>query len=239
MAAACSRVRQPSSTSSPARASNTARLVPHAPAPMIAARRIGGSPPSHSHWSMTIGQIRSVTAPASAGDAFSTLGNCSVRPARSLTLRGRIRQPLRMSSVPMIAIGTTGAPVSSASRPTPRLRLAERAGAGTRALGEHQHDLAPPEDDLRRLDRVLVARAPVHRERPERVQQPAQQAVVREQLLLGHVVHRAAGSSSRSRTGRRSSDGSRPGSPGPRRGCARARSAPSAGRSGRTASGSA
>ena len=145
---------------------------------MIATRRIGGTPPSHSHWSMTIGQIRSVTAPASAGDALSTVGKCSGRPARSLTLRGRIRQPLRMSSVPMIAIGTTGAPVSSASRPTPAPRLAERARPGPRPLGEHQHDLPAPEDHLRRLDRVLVARAPVNRERPERIQQPAEQPVV-------------------------------------------------------------
>ena len=32
-----------------------------------------------------------------------------------------MRQPLRTSSVPFIATGTTGAPVSSARRPTPRL----------------------------------------------------------------------------------------------------------------------
>ena len=102
--------------------------MPHAPAPMIAARRIGGRPPSHSHWSMTIGQMRSVTAPASAGEALSTLGKCSGGPARSLTLRGRNRHPLRMSSVPMIAIGTTGAPVSSASRPTPRRGLPSGPG---------------------------------------------------------------------------------------------------------------
>ena len=88
---------------------------------MTAARRIGGMPPSHSHWSITIGQIRSVTAPASDGEASSTFGKLRGRPARTRTLRGRILQPLRMSSVPMIAIGTTGAPVSSARRPTPRL----------------------------------------------------------------------------------------------------------------------
>ena len=34
---------------------------------------------------------------------------------------GRIRQPRRIASVPMTATGTTGAPVSSARRPTPRL----------------------------------------------------------------------------------------------------------------------
>ena len=37
------------------------------------------------------------------------------------TLCGRMRQPRRTASVPMTAIGTTGAPVSSARRPTPRL----------------------------------------------------------------------------------------------------------------------
>ena len=88
---------------------------------MIAARRIGGRPPSHSHWSITHGQMRSVTAPASAGEAPSTCGNVSGRPARIRTLWGRIRQPRRTASVPITAIGTTGAPVSSASRPTPRL----------------------------------------------------------------------------------------------------------------------
>src|SRR5580704_10151928 len=72
------------------------------------------------------------------------------------------------------------------------LGLAERAGPRARSLGEHQHDLAPPEDDLRRIDRFLVAGPSVHRERPERVQQPGQEAVVGEQLLLGHVVHRAS-----------------------------------------------
>ena len=37
------------------------------------------------------------------------------------TLCGRMRQPLRTASEPMIATGTTGAPVSSARRPMPRL----------------------------------------------------------------------------------------------------------------------
>ncbi len=88
---------------------------------MTAARRSGGRPPSHSHWSMTLGQMRSVTAAASCGDAFSTLGKVSGRPIRIRTLCGRMRQPLRTASVPITATGTTGAPVSSARRPTPRL----------------------------------------------------------------------------------------------------------------------
>ena len=64
--------------------------------------------------------MRSVTAPASAGDGRSTRGNVSARPARMRTLCGRIRQPRRTASVPITATGTTGAPVSSARRPTPR-----------------------------------------------------------------------------------------------------------------------
>ena len=43
-------------------------------------------------------------------------------------LCGRMRQPLRIASVPIIATGTTGAPVSSASRPTPRLGLPSAPG---------------------------------------------------------------------------------------------------------------
>ena len=88
---------------------------------MTTARRIGAAPPSHSHCSATIGQIRSVTALASSGEGLSTTGKVSGRPARTRTLCGRIRQPRRTASVPMTATGTTGAPVSSASRPTPRL----------------------------------------------------------------------------------------------------------------------
>ena len=87
---------------------------------MTAARRSGGRPPSHSHWSITHGQMRSVTAAASVRDGAWTCGKVSARPTRMRTLCGRMRQPLRTASVPMMATGTTGAPVSSASRPTPR-----------------------------------------------------------------------------------------------------------------------
>ena len=68
-------------------------------------------------------------------------------------------------------------------------RLAERARPGPRPLGEHQHDLPAREDDLGRLDRVMVAPTPIHREGPERAQHPAHDPVAGEQLLLGHVVH--------------------------------------------------
>ena len=120
MSLAWSAVRQPRSTSRPARASMVATAVPHEPAPMTAARRSGGRPPSHSHWSITQGQMRSVTAVASVRDGAWTCGKVSARPTRTRTLCGRTRQPLRIASVPMMATGTTGAPVSSASRPTPR-----------------------------------------------------------------------------------------------------------------------
>ncbi len=42
---------------------------------------------------------------------------------RMRTLCGRMKKPLRTASVPITATGTTGAPVSSTSRPTPRLGL--------------------------------------------------------------------------------------------------------------------
>ena len=112
----------------PARASMTATAVPHEPAPMTAARRSGGRPPSHSHWSITFGQMRSVTAAASCGVAVSTFGKFSGAPTRTRTLCGRMRKPLRIASVPIMATGTTVAPVSSASRPTPRLGLPSAPG---------------------------------------------------------------------------------------------------------------
>ncbi len=68
-----------------------------------------------------LGQMRSVTVAASAGEGRSVRGKVSGVPARSLTLRGRMRQPRRTCSLPWTAIGSTAAPVSSASRPTPRL----------------------------------------------------------------------------------------------------------------------
>ncbi len=122
---------------------------------MIAARRIGGSPPSHSHWSITHGQIRSVTAPASAGEASLTCGKRSARPARIRTFRGRIRQP-RADVLGADhrdrddrRAGLEREPADAA------LGLAERAGPGPRALGEDQDDVAAGEDRLRGLDHVL------------------------------------------------------------------------------------
>ena len=83
---------------------------------MTVTRRSGGVPPSHSHCSSTHGQIRSVTAFASAADGRSTFGKWSAGPQRTRTFLGRIRQPRRTSALPITAAGTTTAPVSSASR---------------------------------------------------------------------------------------------------------------------------
>ena len=120
ISAAFSCERVPSCTSSPPRASSTATAVPQLPAPITAALRSGGRPPSHSHWSSTFGQIRAVTVAARDGDGCSVRGKVTGLPTRSLTFRGRIRQPRRTCSVPCTAIGTTAAPVSRARRPTPR-----------------------------------------------------------------------------------------------------------------------
>ena len=68
--------------------------------------------------------MRSVTSPARNGDGFSTRGKVSGGPKRTCTLTGRILQPARARSEPVIAIGTTGAPLWSARRPTPRFGFA-------------------------------------------------------------------------------------------------------------------
>lgn len=120
MASTCASPRQPSAVSMPPRSRETASPVPHDPAPSTVALRTGAMPPSHSHCSCTQGQMRSVTAWASGRDGSSTVGKRNARPARTRTLCGRTRSPRRMFSVPMTATGRTGAPVSSARRPTPR-----------------------------------------------------------------------------------------------------------------------
>ena len=80
------RERVPSWTSSPPRASSTATAVPQLPAPITAALRSGGRPPSHSHWSSMFGQIRSVTVAASAGDGCSVRGKVIGAPDAELDL---------------------------------------------------------------------------------------------------------------------------------------------------------
>ena len=67
-----------------------------------------------------MGQIRAVTDSASGGDGCSTVGKVIALPNLTRTWRGRMRQPRRTCSLPKTAVGTTGAPVCSASLPTPR-----------------------------------------------------------------------------------------------------------------------
>ena len=103
--------------------------------------------------------MRSVTAAASCGEGSSTRGKCSARPTRMRTLCGRMRQPLRTASVPMTATGTTGAPVSNASRPTPRLGWPSEPGRVRVPSGNISERVAAAENRLGRLDHVLVAGA--------------------------------------------------------------------------------
>ena len=161
------------------------------PAPTTAAVRSGGSPPSHSHWSPTHGQMRSVTSPARKGEGSLTVGKVIGGPQRMCTFTGLMRQPLRARSEFVTAIGTTGLPLSSARRPTPRLWPRERAGADAGALGEDHDGLAALEQRQGRGHRLLVGRAALDREGAEAVEEPADERVL-EQLLLGHEVDRAA-----------------------------------------------
>ena len=205
---AFSSLRVPSSTSSPPRASSTATAVPQLPAPITAALRSGGRPPSHSHCSSMFGQIRSVTVAASAGEGRSVRGKVSGVPARSRTLRGRMRQPRRTCSEPWTATGSTAAPVSSASRPTPRLGRAERARPDPGALGEDDDGAAALDDQARGLHRRLVGLAAADREGAEPGEDPALPALL-EQLDLGDELQAAAPGQGRlrSRTGRGSCGG--------------------------------
>ena len=158
-------VRQPRSTSKPARARHTASAVPQHPAPMIAARRIGGVPPSHSHCSITHGQIRAVTAAASCGEASCT---CGKRSGAAGT------DPHLVRADPPSAADRLGADHgdrddrrTGLERKTPDAlaRLAERAGPGPRPLGEDEHDLAALEQRLGGAHRSRVGR---RRDRPGR-----------------------------------------------------------------------
>ncbi len=64
--------------------------------------------------------MRSVTSPARKGEGSSTRGKVSAGPQRMCTFTGLMRQPRRACSEFVTAIGTTGLPLWSAMRPTPR-----------------------------------------------------------------------------------------------------------------------
>ena len=163
--------------------------MPIDPAPTTAAVRSGGRPPSHSHWSSTQGQMRSVTSPARNGDGLSTRGKVSGAPKRRCTFTGLIRQPRRACSLPDTAIGTTGAPLCSATRPTPRCgrpsdpRLTRvPSGKITTASPRSRRAsvvLVDSSSDCAALDGIGA----------EAVEQPPDERVP-EDLLLGHEVDR-------------------------------------------------
>ena len=186
---ACSAVRQPRSTSRPARASMTATAVPHEPAPMTAARRSGGRPPSHSHWSITHGQMRSVTAAASVRDGACTCGKVSGAADADADLVRADAPALADRLGADDGDGDDGRAGLEREPADAAARAAERAGADARALGEDQDGVAAGEDRLGGLDHVRVALAAADREGAEVVEQPAGEAAA-EQLLLGDVVER-------------------------------------------------
>ena len=113
--------RSPRSTCTPARVSIAASAAPSPPAPMTAARRSGGRPPSHSHWSITLRPMRSVTAAAELElEALDPRERRAGRRSGCGPCAGGTASRCARFSVPITATGTTGAPVSSARRPTPR-----------------------------------------------------------------------------------------------------------------------
>ena len=167
------------------------------------------APPSHSHCRRTHAQMRSVTPAASAGEERSTVGNSSGRPTRMRTLRGRMRQPRRTSSVPITATGTTGAPVSSARRPTPRCGSPSGPAAHARALREDDHAVAAFEDRAR--GRPSRRRRP-RRGRPgrRRARSASTPASASRTARAWPCSRRGGARACRSRTGRGSCGGWRP-----------------------------
>ena len=125
-----------------ARRARAASSVAQAPVPTTAARRSGGRPPSHSHWSITFGQMRSVTAAASCGEACSTFGKVSGRPMRTRTLCGRMRQPRAHGLGADHRDGDDRRAGLQRQAADAALGAAERAGADARALGEDQDAVA-------------------------------------------------------------------------------------------------
>ena len=88
---------------------------------------------------------KTISEAAWACSLASGSSTCSKRigsPNWTVTFGNWRRFQLRARSVPAIAVGTTGAPDSSASRPMPVARLAELAGARAAGLGVH-HDMSP------------------------------------------------------------------------------------------------
>ncbi len=153
----------------------------------ISHREIALAPPSHSHCRLTHAQMRSATPRAIAGEGRSACGKRSGRPQRRLTLRGRIRQPRRTSSVPMHSHRDDGSPSLQSKPPHPSMRMAEWTGTHTGPLREDHDTVASLENRASGSHRLLVAVATIDRKGPKAVEQPSLPATL-EQLALGHVV---------------------------------------------------
>ena len=118
-------------------------------------------------------------------------GRSSALPARRRTLRGRMRQPRRTCSVPITATGMTGAPDSSARRPTPRFGRASEPWRMRVPSGKMT--TVPPRSTASRggLDGGLVRLAAADREGAKAAEDPALPALL-EELDLGDELDRAA-----------------------------------------------
>ncbi len=87
------------------------------------------------------------------GSRSSGRGKVSARPQRTVTRPGRINHPRRRRSVPRTATGTTGAPVSSTSRPTPR--FGSPSGPGRTRVPSGKMPTTPPRSRITRA--VFIA----------------------------------------------------------------------------------
>ena len=163
--------------------------MPQLPAPITAARRIGGRPPRSSHCSSTLGQIR-------AGDGLGQRRR-GLLGAREGHRPAEPHLDLARPDPPAAAdvfgaehggrdhrrAGLQGEAADAA------LRGRQRAGPDPGALGEDADGAAALDDQAGGLHRVLVGLAAADREGAEPGEDPALPAAL-EELDLGDVVHR-------------------------------------------------
>ena len=165
ISSACSALRVPSWTSRPPRARSTATAVPQLPAPITAALRSGGRPPSHSHCSSITGQIRAPTELASVGEGLSVRGKVRARPGPELDLAGADQHPLAHLVRAEDGHGQHRRAGLQRQAAEAALGAPERAGPDPRSLGEDA-DRAAALQHRARGDQGLARRtAPAHRDR--------------------------------------------------------------------------
>ena len=180
-------VRVPSWTSIPPRASSTATAVPQLPAPITAALRSGGRPPSHSHCSSITGQMRAPTELASAGD-----GSLGAREGESASeadldlLRADLPAPPDLLGS-MDGHRQDGRPRLEREAPESALRASERARPVPGSLREDADSAAPLQHPPRGDQGLLVRLASADGIGAEPVEDPALPAPL-EELDLRHVV---------------------------------------------------